>query len=185
MDKDFWVSDDITHHNQTTDPKAIRNHREMISMIDSQGGLKGKALDMGGRNYFTEMLEAKFNVKVDSTSGDLDEMLDCPSSHYDSIVYNNVIEHQFNPLFTLQQLHKTLKDSGCIFLGTPLKPHWITSSPCHFHEFNDYEYRKLIARAEFKVIAEKKFYRHLRFDGIRGLLGSLHTSQVVSVLVKM
>jgi SAM-dependent methyltransferase len=71
--------------------------------------------------------------------------------------YNNVIEHQFNPLFTLLNIRRVLKNNGYLILGCPLKPKWITTNDCHFHEFDKKAYYEIISRADFKEINSIKF----------------------------
>ncbi|HPQ35982.1 MAG TPA: methyltransferase domain-containing protein [Tenuifilaceae bacterium] len=181
-DYDFWADDSTTIRNQKTNYKAFSNQRHTINLINSIGGLKGDILDIGSRNYMTELLEKTFNVRIDSTKGDLDLQLLAPKTKYDFIHYNNVIEHQFNPLFTLLEIKKHLKQDGILILGTPLKPNWITFANCHFHEFNEYQYRKLIRRAGYEEVKRVHFYYQISVKGIRQILGSFYKRQVVSIL---
>lgn len=183
-DKDFWVSDEITDTNIKTNKKAIRNYIEAVKLINSYKRLSGDVLDIGSRNEVTLKLEKYYNIKIDSTLGDLDLIFNCPKNKYDFIYYNNVIEHQFNPLFTLLEINKHLKDDGILILATPLKPTWITFAKCHFHEFDRYRYDKLISAAGFEIIKEKHYYRHISINGIRGFLGSFQKRQIVSLLRK-
>ncbi len=179
----FWASDDITFANQKRNKKAEINRLQTIGLIDSIGGLHGNVLDIGSRNFFTEVLERKYNIEIDSTSCDLDEGLTSPKSHYDFVHYNNVVEHQFNPLLTLLEIKKILKSDGMLILGCPLKPKWITSAKCHFHEFDEYTYQELIKRAGFKEVKRIHFYKQLSVNGIRGIFGSFFKRQVVAILM--
>jgi SAM-dependent methyltransferase len=181
-DYDLWADDSFTVGNQQTNKKAIANQRETIKIIDSIGGLSGSVLDIGSRNHFTAVLEGKYSVTIDSTSGDLDLGLKCPGTAYDFVHYNNVIEHQFNPLLTLLQIRRVLKNSGYLILGTPLKPTIITFATCHFHEFDEYRYRKLIARAGFQEVKRVHFYRQVSVNGLRAAMGSFFNRQVLSLL---
>ncbi len=171
MDKDFTMSTSALYENERTNPKAIRNREETVNLLIKHSiYLHGKVLDIGERNYFTEQLESFYGIKIFNTWGDLDKSLNCPAFTFDFVHYNNVIEHQFNPLFTLLEIKKVLKPDGILILGCPIKPNWITFSKCHFHEFDQYRFDKLITRAGFKVIDYVKFWHEIRFLGIRPFL---------------
>jgi SAM-dependent methyltransferase len=183
-DYDLWADDSFTVGNQQTNKKAIANQAETIKIIDSIGGLSGSVLDIGSRNHFTEILEKKYSVTIDSTEGDLDVGLQCAGTAYDFVHYNNVIEHQFNPLLTLLQIREVLKGDGYLLLGTPLKPTFITFAKCHFHEFDAYRYNKLLARSGFQEVRRVHFYRQVSVNGLRSIVGSLFNRQVLSLLKK-
>lgn len=178
----IWQKDDATIINQKTNKKAILNRNKTIELIDKIGGLKGNVLDIGSRNYFTEVLENKYNIAIESTLGDLDLEFICPIKQYDYVHYNNVIEHQFNPLFTLLQIKKVLKKDGYLILGCPLKPKWITTSKSHFHEFDEKAYNEIINRADLQEIFNTKFCYRLSIKGIRPFLASFKSTQIVSIL---
>lgn len=178
----LWPSDRATVEIQSANKKAAVNRANTIKLIDSIGGLKGNVLDIGTRNLFTSILEQEYSVTIDNTYGDLDEIFNCPDKKYDFIHYNNVIEHQFNPLFTLLEIKKKLKKGGIIILGMPLKPSWITSARCHFHEFNEYEYKLITQRAELVRVKEIKFHRQYSLKGLRSIIGSFYSRQVVAIL---
>jgi len=181
-DYDFWSEDEITFDTQENYPKSIANQSKTMELIDSIGGLSGAVLDIGGRNIFTEMLEKRYNIRIDSTSGDLDIELSTPRRYYDFVHYNNVIEHQFNPLFTLLEIKKILNPGGILILGTPLKPNWITWANCHYHELDKYRLNKLIARAEYKIIRSVHFYYQISFKGIRPIIGSFYKRLFLALL---
>ena len=183
MDNVFWIDDKTTYNNQVNNPQWRIHTVETMKLIDKLGGLCGAVLDIGTRNFFTETLEIMYNVKIDSTSGELEEVFICPKEKYDFIHYNNVIEHQYNPLYTLLEIKKHLKPNGLLIIGCPLKPKWITSAKCHFHEFDRYAYDKLIDRAGFKIVEEVLFMKKGNFKGIRNIL-SMHTTRaMVGVLI--
>jgi SAM-dependent methyltransferase len=189
MDSDFTISSKDCYINQRTNPKAIRNQQETIKLINTCGGLFGNVLDIGERNLFTEILENLYEVKIFSTYGDLDLHL-CIKDRsqvngmFRFVHYNNVIEHQFNPLFTLLKIKQVLKPGGILILGTPIKPNWITPAKCHFHELDQYRFDKLIERAGFKVVDYVKFWYEIRPWSIRGFFGMFYTRQAVYILKK-
>jgi len=184
MDKDFSMTTEALYLNEMTSQKAFVNRIETMKLIDKHGGLHGNVLDIGEENYFSYILKEKYPAKIYNTWRDLDTDFNVPLLLYDFVHYNNVIEHQFNPLYTLLCIRKVLKDSGMLILGTPVKPNWITYAKCHFHEMDQYRFDKLILRAGFRVIDCVKFWRDVRFTGIRGILGSFYLKQSVYLLRK-
>jgi SAM-dependent methyltransferase len=182
-DNNFWISDEDTRKSQKNNPKAQINFNKTFEIIDSIGGLKGDVLDIGSRNLLTEMLEERYKINIDSTFGDLDLQFKCFKQKYDFIHYNNVIEHQFNPLYTLLEIGKHLKKGGILILGTPLKPNWITFAKCHFHEFNKYQYNKLIVRSGFMKIKEMHYYKQFSIKGVRLFFASFYKRQVLNILM--
>lgn len=183
--KILWQTDKELLLNQKNNKKAIANHNKTIELIDIIGGLSGNVLDIGKRNLLTEKLENKFNISIDSTNGDLDIKFECPNKKYNFIHYNNVIEHQFNPLFTLLEIKKRLKKNGILILGTPIKPRWITDAKRHFNEFNKYKFDLLILRGGFKIVKQIMHWKQLGWTGIRPLLGSFYKRQGIFILKKI
>ncbi|HLO59037.1 MAG TPA: hypothetical protein VK172_14830 [Lentimicrobium sp.] len=183
MDKDFAAPIDAVIENEKTSKKAIRNRVETIKLIKKHGGLYGRVLDIGEHNLFTDVLQGYFEkATIENTWGDLDMGLNCLFPIYNYVHYNNVIEHQFNPLRTLLDIKEVLSLSGTLILGTPIKPSWITSAKCHFHEMDEYRFKKLIARAGFEIFDEVHFWHDISLNGIRGILGSFYTKQAVYLL---
>ena len=68
----------------------------------------GKALDIGTRNPITELLEQNFSTTIDSTNIDLD--VEKLSGKYDTVFCFEVLEHLFNPLHLLLEVHNVLKN---------------------------------------------------------------------------
>ena len=192
-DTDFYASDEVTAYNQQTNPLAKKNREVTMDMISSIAGLHGRVLDIGSWNLFSGLLAYEYpDAEIFSTRGDLDDEMKAwdnsinkyVSFKFDFVHYNNVIEHQFNPLFTLQMIHSRLTDNGILILGTPCHPNWITPARCHFHEMDWYRLNKLLNRAGFVVTAKKHFHRPFSLRGIRGLAGSFYTRQVVLIAKK-
>lgn len=180
----IWPSDSVTIKNEQENKIAALIRKETFKLIDSVGGLSGDVLDIGNRNYLTELLEERYRIGIDSTSGDLDLEFNCPKKQYDFVHYNNVIEHQFNPLFTLLEIKKVLKPSGLLILGCPLKPKWITTASCHFHEFDKKAYKEIIDRAELIEIESIYFSYVISLRGIRSIMASFKKRSIVSLLKK-
>ncbi len=180
----LWVTDSVTNENIITNPKATRNQIETIELIKSTIDFEGNILDIGSRNAFTVILEEEFDVNIQSTYGDLDLGVQSLDTLYDIIHYNNVIEHQFNPLGTLLDIKYLLTPDGYLILGCPLKPRWITDSNCHFNEFDMRSYELILKRVGFVEVARLHYYHKFSVLGIRPLFGSLYKRQIISILKK-
>jgi SAM-dependent methyltransferase len=133
--------------------------------------LRGRALDVGPRNPFTDLLGARYGIPIDSTEGDLDELE--LTGMYEVVFHFEVLEHLMNPLFHLRQVRRVLRENGTVYLSTPVgKPHFLWSS-YHFHEFHPRELNALLSTAGFSVERQAEFLFHpLRFyfTGMRPLL---------------
>lgn len=110
----------------------------------------GLCLDIGERNPQTESLEKQLDIQIESTDIDLD--IGTLSGSYDTVFCFEVIEHLFNPLHLLQQIHHVMKKDGILFLSTPKgKPHFLVAAH-HFHEMYERDLRALIKRAGFDIV---------------------------------
>ncbi|GAH04385.1 unnamed protein product, partial [marine sediment metagenome] len=141
-------------------PSFIYKHEKLMDLIAKHGFSRlyfDNVLDIGERNPFTERLEVEFSINIDSTSGDLDKEFICSKKQYDLVIFSHVIEHLFNPLFCLENIKKVLKPDGIMIIACPIKPHFLTWGKGHFHEMDDYRFRKLIRRAGFVILIWKKF----------------------------
>ena len=129
-------------------------------------------LDVGQRSPLTSFLESKFNVKIDNTKGDLDDYFKIPGKIYDVIIYSHTIEHQFNPLHTLQILKKCMGVKSRLYIMIPERGKLLWTKG-HYHEIDDYRMRLLIERAGMKIISKKRYkvWRHWTqyLTGIRTL----------------
>lgn len=191
IDKDFAVT--IEHLEKRAGRKDVQfYHKRFIDYLKNNILLYSKnILDIGERNPLTIRIENKFNVKIDSTNGDLDtEFFTIPKDKYDIIICSHVIEHIFNPLWLLERIKSVMKDHSVIILGTPIKPCWITTSTGHFHEFDIYRFKKLMKRAGLKIFNFKHYYIYNRinwrmFTGIRPFLSSFKKRHGICILKKI
>ena len=189
MDKNF--ARDIEYiRNISRENYMIYNHDIFTKWIARKRiDLSGNVLDIGERNPLTEWLEFVFNASIDSTTGDLDEMLICPKKQYDVVLFKDVIEHLFNPLFCLQNIKKVLKPNGVLVIATPIKPHWITWTGDHYHEFDMCRFVKLVERAGFGIISWDHYHRYHHvnwksFTGIRPFLYMFNKQNGIFKLIK-
>jgi SAM-dependent methyltransferase len=112
-------------------------------------------LDIGQRSPLTDAIEVALKVKIDNTTGDLDFSFTAPKKQYDVVVYSHTIEHQFNPLYTLVEILKLLKDDGVLFIMLPERGKLLWDKG-HYHEIDNYRFKELVERAGFKIIKKDK-----------------------------
>jgi len=131
-------------------------------------------LDIGDRTSFTKELESFFGCSFTNSNIDLDT--GSIEGNHDIITAFEVIEHLFNPLHCLLEVHKSLNPDGRLYLSTPQSKPKILSSPLHFHEMSERSLEALFNRAKFKVARKISFRVHgfwFYFTGIRPLLRSI------------
>ncbi len=123
---------------------------------------RSSILDIGAESPLTIAVKKRFsNITVENTIGDLDEVdfiIPKPpinGSTYDYIIYSHTIEHQFNPLLTLQKIRKFMDEHSVLFLMLPSRGKllWCTS---HFHEIDHYRMSLLVKRANLKILEYRK-----------------------------
>ncbi len=185
MDKDF--AKNIEFINQQSELPSFRYRDERI--IEFIGKLECKSLyvlDIGERNRLTEKLEQAYRLRADSTYGDLDKGLDCLKLEYDLVIFSHVIEHLFNPLLCLENIKLVMKPDALLVICAPVKPHFLPWGKGHFHEMDEYRFKKLIARAGLKIIQWEKFRNGplLADLGIRPILRKLFFKEQSFVVCK-
>jgi SAM-dependent methyltransferase len=189
MDKDFTRDINYTAE-ESGRTSFIYKHEKLMDLLDkyisTMLGL-GTVLDIGERNPFTERIEARFSINIDSTQGDLDKELNTPCKGYDLVIFSHVIEHLFNPLFCLENIKLVMKPNALLIICTPIKPHYLPSGRGHFHEMDEYRFRKLMDRAGLKIIRWEKFRNGPFFAdiGIRPLLKKILFKEQSFVITKI
>ncbi len=141
-------------------------------------------LDTGDRTSITAQLEKLWDCPVANTSGDLDTAR--LTGSYDVITSFEVLEHLYNPLHNLLEIHRVLKPNGYLFLTTPCgKPHFLWSKD-HFHEMFTRELESLVQRAGFRIERKVVFRVHpwwFYFSGIRPLLRFIYDQRLFLALI--
>ena len=164
MIKEFSLSPN--YYNVQTNSKIKK------TLLFLQGKINSRVLDIGQRSPLSAAIAEHFNVVVDNTNCDLDVSFDV-SGAYDIVIYSHTIEHQFNPLFTLLNIHKVLNDNGRLYLMLPARTKLLWCKG-HYHEIDNYRLRLLLKRAGFKVIDRDlhKVWRYWKeyLKGIRPIL---------------
>jgi|GEM_PF-2981509 len=172
-DKDFAATPEFMESIKD-DPMQIFYHQQLIDYIKDID-LSGRILDIGERNPLTRKLEDHFGIEIDNTIGDLDETFIPNRFEYDVIIFSQVIEHLFNPLFCLENIKRVMHKNSVLIIGTPIKPGHITTNFRHFHEMDEYRFKKLIQRAGLRIIDWQKNYAYNNinwksFTGVRPFL---------------
>ncbi|MFC1746994.1 class I SAM-dependent methyltransferase [Candidatus Neomarinimicrobiota bacterium] len=108
-----------------------------------------RVLEIGERTSLTDMIEKAWNCTITNTNGDLDVLN--LEGLYDVVLSFEVLEHLFNPLFHLLQIHQVLTDGGRLFLSTPKGKPYFLWSPEHFHEMGTERLKDLLTRAGFII----------------------------------
>ena len=190
MDKDFAATSEYLKTVKDY-PLYVYNHNRFIKYIKDlfPWYYSGRVLDIGGRNPLTQRLEDEFDIVIDSTLSDLDIQFICTRSEYDIIIFNHVIEHLFNPLFCLQNIREVMHKDSILIIGTPIKPNFITTETGHFHEMDEYRFKKLIQRAGLEIINWQRFYtyNHISwrsFTGIRPFLKMFYKCHSIVKCIK-
>lgn len=142
-------------------PVFFFGEREVIGSPVLDVGLGGSYM----RNRLTENLG---NLGIYTSEVDLDvERFEYGDGFFKSVTSFEVIEHLYNPLFHLQEVHRVLRDSGTLYLTTPndysliYKAEHLLSRKYrpHFHQFSERDLRDILEQAGFEVQRLKKFFR--------------------------
>lgn len=173
LDPDFAVSQKVLYEVQMN-RQVLVAHRKTVKYLKGKLLIGSVGLDVGERNPLTDMIEKECLVHLVNTSGDLDTNFKIPINNiYDFVIFSHVIEHLFNPLYTLLRLKEVMLPGAKMYISLPrrTKVLWCRG---HFHEIDDYRMRKLLQRSGFKI-TDKTFHKVWRhwihyFKGIRPLL---------------
>lgn len=172
---------DVWDDNYVSDLNRNR-WRLLLDFIDFD--LKGRALDIGERNPFTEQLEQHFHIKIADT-GLIDLDTEKLQGRYETIFCFEVLEHLMNPLFFMQNCREVLEKNGKIFLSTPLRnPNFLQDNETHFKEYRSLELRQLSERAGFhinRLHVVKHIPKSWIFRGIRPALRYLFFGRNIQV----
>ena len=136
--------------------KAEFHHRIITDYFRDK--LHGNILDIGEDNPLKQQIQERYQVKIDSTTWELDQMWNLfVKKQYDIVICSHVIEHLFNPLLFLWNIRHVLKIGGVLYIITPIKPYWITPARCHFHEMDYIRFKALIERAGLGIVSWEEY----------------------------
>lgn len=128
--------------------------------------------DAEGIDPSKEFIEiGRKTLGVEGRVGTLEEQ-NYPDNHFDAIVMGGIIEHLYNPLETLKEIHRILKPNGWFWFDAPNEDglymrignfymrlrgkDWVvtlapTFPPYHVQGFNLKSLRKIVERADFEL----------------------------------
>ena len=158
------------------------NHKLIMDYLKNKNLLKFDCvLEVDKPNKFTCLLKEKYSM-VDNCSGDFDVNIEIPDKQYSFMVFTSVIEHLFDPLYTLLELKKHLKPNGKLFIACPKGTMFSPKYYWHFHEMTEGQLFMLLQRAGFKNIdyVEKPRYWGFRI-GFRPLLRRVVDKYILSL----
>lgn len=143
--------------------------------------IKGRILDAGcrtggliplcpegsiGIDIDKEELEKAKAKGINVKYMDLNKTLDFPDNYFDAVALGNVIEHVKNPLNTLKECKRILKEGGKLVLLTPntnKNPAFFENLE-HLHGFNLETLSELVKNAGFSEMVVKRNY--FKFRGL-------------------
>ena len=123
--------------------------------------------------------------QVDATGGTL-ETMKFPDRSFDVVIMNHVIEHLPDPLMTLKEIHRVLKDGGHLLIETPrydtlmfrLLGRRERSLSCegHVYFFTNDSLRKCYETAGFRIVEHRCVGRSLTLNRLAYNFGVMSKS---------
>jgi SAM-dependent methyltransferase len=124
-------------------------------------------LDVGaGASYMRGLLHESFGIEPQSVDNDLDvDPYPFADNTFDLITSFELLEHLYNPLFNLMEIHRILKPDGRYIMTTPNDhgliykvEHLLNRKyDVHFHQFGEGDIRNIFARSGLKILSLRKF----------------------------
>jgi SAM-dependent methyltransferase len=126
-----------------------------------------RVLDIGVRTPCTDYLAQRLpRILIAQTAGDLDREAVWPIDRYPCIWCFEVLEHLWNPLWLLDQIHQRLSPGGRVFLSTPSGAQ-LDWSYCHTVEHALDRLLAMITKAGFLVERQYRFRQWTDYLGVR------------------
>lgn len=126
---------------------AILDFKEWIQNY----GIKAESLAFTCDDPELEFIEAKEKVRLEYPPHDLHTIGDQFKEAFDFFLFNQTLEHLYNPYHAVEQIFKTLKPNGYVFTSVPTLniPHMV---PIHFTGFTPMGLAVLFESAGFEVV---------------------------------
>src|SRR5262245_6341389 len=117
----------------------------LLGMISKQVGASGEAHGFDPNSKAVELAEAllvkhRLAANVCSASSDL------PDDYYDGVVCTEVIEHVYDPLHLLNEIHRVLKPGATVVITTPVRLTERPGDPNHIQEWFPSEFADLVSQ---------------------------------------
>lgn len=102
--------------------KPVHENMKVLDIGCGNGEFLKNAMDAGWKVEGIEpdpkaaLIASSRNIKISNT---MFELAEYPSSHFDVICLNQVIEHVHNPRALIENIFKWLKPGGVVWIGTP------------------------------------------------------------------
>lgn len=126
----FYTEKILDHDEKGNDFSKIAelwpNDSRPLCVLDigcGAGSVTAELVSRGHTVYGAEIQEEaikRANAKgLRARVTDLNQPINFPDQFFDVIVAMDIIEHLFDPLALLAEIHRTLKDDGCALIGIP------------------------------------------------------------------
>jgi hypothetical protein len=152
-DKDF-LDNIFSHPNYRWD---VRDYSRVRTIFDFKNWIEKYQIDTDKLAYTYEddpelkliNYKSKFLISYDVVNGDLHKMNN--TNEFDIFLFNQTIEHLYNPFICIQNIYNSLKIGGYVFTSVPMIniPH---STPIHFNGFNTIGLSMLFKTCGFEVL---------------------------------
>lgn len=157
--------------------------KRAVEVARLTSGIPGRILDIGcGRGWMLSYLRGwgweayGTELSLDSSSFARDHLKlnilpknveDCsfPSQHFDAVTIWHTLEHLHQPISTLREANRILKDNGLLIVEVPnfgslqaqlFGNKWFhLDSPRHLYHFDDKTLRKYLEKSGFRVIKSR------------------------------
>lgn len=98
-----------------------------------------------------EFINSSEKIKVEYPDYDLHTIGESITNKFDFFLFNQTLEHLYNPFMALKSIYKTLKPGGYVFTSVPTLniPH---NTPIHYNGFNPMGLAMLFLSCGFEVI---------------------------------
>jgi SAM-dependent methyltransferase len=137
--------------------------RELRRILEVEGPkLHGMLLDVGcAQKPYAEMIwnvDTYVGLDVPTTMHGVSEIdvvgtalvLPFQNSTFDSVLCTEVLEHIFDPLAALREMHRVTKPGGTLLLTVPLSEQ-LHEEPYDFYRFTKYALHYLLGKADWQI----------------------------------